>query len=377
MRAGHRVAGGCEIAMGIVSTEILACFQKLGDTTWTFARGPVPELRGWILRLTDDSGLVGLGYCHAMPTVSTHGEGAKAALDYLVPRLVGRESFSIAEIMQEVEHALAFQPSVKAAIDMALHDLAARRLGVPLDVLFGGRRRSTIPQARIVPLKAPAEMAKTASSLAAEGFRMIKVKWSGDPDLDVARVAAVRSAVGPDVMLTIDANQSYSAKTFIRTFARAESHGVALVEQPVAASDWDGLALITRTLPILVEADESAASVEDVHRLVADRVVDAVNLKITKLGGIRNTMAAVAICEAGGVITRLGAAFGPSLLQAVSAHVAATFRRIEVPCELSEHLHLSDDPFTDLRIDGGVIAVPTTTGCGVSLKNQVDPCKHS
>lgn len=363
--------------MGIVSTEISPCFQKLGDTTWTFARGPLPELRGWILQLADESGHVGLGYCHAMPTVSTDGAGAWAGLDYLVPRLVGREPFAIAEIMQEVEHALAFQPSVKAAIDMALHDLAARRLGVPLDVLLGGRRRATIPQGRIVPLKAPAEMAKAASSLAAEGFQMIKVKWSGDPDLDVARVAAVREAVGPDVMLTIDANQSYSAKTFIRTFARAESHGVALVEQPVAASDWDGLALITQTLPVLVEADESAASVEDVHRLVADRVVDAVNLKITKLGGIRNTMAAVAICEAGGVVTRLGAAFGPSLLQAFSAHVAAMFRRIEVPCELSEHLHLSDDPFTGLRVDGGVVAVPTTTGCGVSLKNHVDPCKHS
>lgn len=363
--------------MAIVSTEILSCLQKLGDTKWTFARGPVPELRGWILRLIDESGHAGLGYCHAMPTVSTDGEGAKAGLDYLVPRLIGRDPFAIAEIMQDVERALAFQPSVKAAIDMALHDLAARRLGVPLDVLLGGRRRATIPQGRIVPLKAPAEMAKAASSLAADGFRMIKVKWSGDPELDVARVAAVREAVGADVMLTIDANQSYSAKTFISTFARVESHGVTLVEQPVAASDWAGLGLITRTLPVLVEADESAGSLEDVHRLVADRVVDAVNLKITKLGGIRNTMAAVAICEAGGVVTRLGAAFGPSLLQASSTHVAAMFRRIEVPCELSEHLHLSDDPFTGLRVDGGVIAVPTTTGCGVSLKIHNDPCKHS
>jgi L-Ala-D/L-Glu epimerase len=53
------------------------------------------------------------------------------------------------------------------------------------------------------------------------------------------------------------------------------------------------------------------------------------------------------------------------------------FRRIEVPCELSEHLHLSDDPFTDLEIDSGMVAVPTTAGCGVSLKKHVDPCKHS
>jgi L-alanine-DL-glutamate epimerase-like enolase superfamily enzyme len=363
--------------MGIASTEILPCVQKLSDQRWTFVRGPVQELQGWTLRLTDESGQTGLGYCHALPTVSTNGEGARAGLDFLVPRLVGRDPFAIAEIMQDVENALAFQPSVKAAIDMALHDLAARRLGVSLDVLLGGRRRAAIPQGRIVPLKAPAEMADAARTLAAEGFPMIKVKWSGDPDLDVARIAAVRQAVGPTPMLTIDANQSYSAKTFIRTFARAERHDIALVEQPVPASDRSGLALITQTLPVLVEADESAGSLDDVYRLVTDRAVDAVNLKITKLGGIRNTMAAVAICEAGGIVTRLGAAFGPSLLQAFSAHVAATFRRIEVPCELSEHLHLADDPFTGFHAGGGTVPVPTAAGCGVSLKERAGSCERA
>ena len=356
--------------MAIVSTEILPCVQKLEDPHWTFVRGPVRELRGWILRLTDDSGHAGLGYCHALPTVSIDGEGARTGLEYLLPRLVGRDPSAIAEIMQEVEGALAFQSSVKAAIDMALHDLAVRRLNVPLDVLLGGRRRGAIPQGRIVPLKTPAEMADVARALAAEGFAMIKVKWSGDPALDVERIASVRCAVGPDAMLTVDANQSYSAKTFIRTFARAEQYDITLVEQPVPASDRQGLALITRTLPVLVEADESAGSLDDVYRLVADRVVDAINLKITKLGGIRNTMAAVAICEAGGVVTRLGAAFGPSLLQAFSAHVAAMFRRIEVPCELAEHLHLSDDPFTGFHVAKGVVAVPTGVGCGVSLQQE-------
>ncbi|MPZ37751.1 MAG: hypothetical protein GEU95_06755 [Rhizobiales bacterium] len=362
--------------MGIISTKILPCVQRLSDPRWAFVRGPVQELRGWTLLLTDEAGHTGLGYCHAMPTISTDGEGARAGLDFLLPRLIGRDPFAIAEIMQEVENALAFQPSVKAAIDMALHDLAARRLGVPLDVLLGGKRRATIPQGRIVPLKAPAEMAEVARALVDEGFPMIKVKWSGDPDLDVARVAAVRQAVGANAVLTIDANQSYSTKTFIRTFARAEQYDIALVEQPVPAFDRQGLALVTRTLPVLVEADESAGSLDDVYRLVADRAVDAINLKITKLGGIRNTMAAAAICEVGGVVPRLGAAFGPSLLQAFSAHVAATFRRIEVPCELSEHLHLTDDPFTGLHAGGGIVTVPTATGCGVSLKKHIDSCER-
>ena len=356
--------------MSIISAELLPCAQRFTDTRWAFVRGPIAELRGWLLRLSDEAGNVGVGYGHAMPTISTHGEGVKAGLEFLRPRLVGRDPFAVAEVMQDVDNALAGQPSVKAAIDMALHDLGARRLGIPLDVLLGGRRRSTIPQGRIVPLKAPAEMAEVARALATEGFAMIKLKWSGDPDLDVARVAAVRQAVGPGVTLTLDANQSYSAKTFIRTFARVESFDVALVEQPVPASDWDGLALITQTIPAAVEADESAGSVDDVFRLVSDRVVDSVNLKITKLGGIRKTLAAATICHASGVACRLGAAFGPSLLQAFSAHVAAVFPRIEVPCELSEHLHLTDDPFTTLPVAGGVVSVPTGIGCGVALRHS-------
>ncbi|MBM3528848.1 MAG: dipeptide epimerase [Alphaproteobacteria bacterium] len=354
--------------MSIVSAELLPCVQRLTDTRWAFVRGPLSELHGWTLRLADEAGHIGFGYGHAMPTVSIHGAGAKAGLDYLLPRLIGRDPFSIAEIMQDIDNALAGQPSVKAAIDMALHDLAARRLGVSLDALLGGRRRAAIPQGRIVPLKPPAEMAEVARALAAEGYPMIKLKWSGDPDLDVARTAAIRQAVGPATTLMLDTNQSYSAKTFIRTFARVERFDIALVEQPVPAADRDGLALITRTIPASVEADESAGSVDDVFRLVSDRVVDSINLKITKLGGIRKTLAAATICHAGGVSCRLGAAFGPSLLQAFSTHVAAVFHTLESPCELSEHLHLTDDPFTPLLMKDGLIAVPTAIGCGVALR---------
>jgi L-Ala-D/L-Glu epimerase len=353
--------------MRIISAAAKPCVQQLADPGWTFARGKVPELNGWTILLTGDDGTVGLGYVNALPIVTTHGAGAKAACDFLLPRLVGRDPFGIAEIMAEVEAALAFQPSVKAAIDMALHDLIARRLGVSIDVLLGGRRRQRIPQGRILALKAPGEMAAIARDIVGQGYRMVKVKLSGDAELDIARVAAVREAVGPAVMLTVDANQTYSAKGMIAAFRHMEKHDVALVEQPVPAADWAGLKLISQTLPVAVEADESAASVGDVFRLVSDRVADVINLKITKLAGIRNAIAAAQICEAGGVGCRLGAAFGPALLQGFSAHVAASFARLEFPCELSEHLHLTDDPFTPLPVVDGAIAVPEGPGCGVTF----------
>jgi len=354
--------------MKITAATLQPCAQALGDAQWKFARAQVPQLEGWVLCLDDDEGHRGLGYAHAIPAISTHGEGARAGLELLAPRLVGRRVDDLAALLEEADAALAYQPTVKAAIDMALHDLLARRLGVPVHVLLGGRLRDAVPLSRIVPIKAPQAMAETAARLAAEGYRQLKLKLSGDTAVDVQRVAAVRAAVGDAVVLTLDPNQSYGAKQMIAAFSKMERHDIALIEQPVPAADVAGLALLTRTLPVAIEADESAQTVRDVFRLVAERAVDVINLKITNLGGLRRFMQAVRICEAGQVACRMGAAFGPALMQAMSLQAACVLRSLPYACELSEHLHLQDDPFTALPVHDGMLALPPGPGCGVAYR---------
>lgn len=353
--------------MQIVDVRIRPCTQRLRDPSWKFARATVAQLEGHVLALTDELGTTGLGYVHAIPAISTHGAGAQAALALLTPVLADRKVDDLAAIVEEVDAMLAFSPSVKAGIDMALHDLLARRLGVPVHVLLGGRMHDRIAQSRILPIKAPAEMAAKAAALAEEGYAQLKLKLSGDTSLDVARIAAVRDAAGPGVKLTLDPNQSYTAKQMMSAFARMERHDIALIEQPVPAADWAGLSLLTRTLPVAIEADESAQTVHDVFRLVAERAVDVINLKVTKLGGLRRFLQAVRICEAGNVGCRVGAAFGPSLMQAMSMQAASVVKSLPFACELSEHLHLLDDPFTPLVVDRGSIDVPRVAGCGVDF----------
>jgi len=285
------------------------------------------------------------------------------------PRLVGRRADDIASVMEEVDATLAFNPTVKAGIDMALHDLLARRLGVPVYVLLGGKLRDTVALSRILPIKAPDEMAAIAARLAGEGYRQLKLKLAGDTATDLQRIAAVRAAVGDGVVLTLDPNQSYSAKQLIAAFPKMERHDIALIEQPVPAADIAGLALLTRTLPVAIEADESAQSVRDVFRLVSERMVDAINLKVTNLGGLRHFMEAVRICEAGQVACRMGAAFGPALMQAMSLQAACIPKALPYACELSEHLHLQDDPFTDFPVQDGMLVLPTGPGCGVTYRD--------
>jgi len=356
--------------MKIVDASVVDCTQRLRDPSWTFARATVPRLEGQVLVLTDDIGTRGLGYVHAIPAISTHGAGAQAALALLAPLLVGRRVDDLAAIVAEVDATLAFNPSVKAGIDMALHDLLARRLGVPVHTLLGGGLHARIAQSRILPIKEPTAMAAKAAELAAAGYRQLKLKLSGDTALDVARIAAVRDAAGPGVALTLDPNQSYDAKQMMGAFARFERYDIALIEQPVPAADWAGLALLSRTLPVAIEADESAQTVHDVFRLVAERACDVINLKITKLGGLRRFQQAVRICEAGNVACRVGAAFGPALMQAMSLQAASTIQALPFACELAEHLHLLDDPFTEVAVHDGAIDVPRTPGCGVQFNDR-------
>ncbi len=353
--------------MEIVEARFEPCTQRLRDPSWKFARATVPQLEGHLLVLTGDDGTRGCGYVHAIPAITTHGGGAAAALSMLAPMLVKRRVDDLAGIVEEIDATLAFNASVKAGIDMALHDLQAQRLGVPLHVLLGGRLHDRIAQSRILPIKTPAEMATNAATLAEAGYRQLKLKLSGDTLLDDARIGAVRDAAGADVVLTLDPNQSYSAKQMMSAFARFERHDIALIEQPVPATDWAGLALLTRTLPVAIEADESAATVHDVYRLVSDRACDVINLKVTKLGGLRRFMQALRICEAGNVGVRVGAAFGPALLQAVGVHAASVVKALPFACELSEHQHLQDDPFTELPVENGWIEVPRRSGCGVAF----------
>lgn len=354
--------------MRIAQARITPCTQRLKDPSWKFARAQVPQLEGWLLQLTDDDGHTGLGYAHAIPAITTQGSGAQAALQFLLPRLQGRRVDSIAEVVEEIDATLNYAASVKAAIDMALHDLQARRLGVPVHVLLGGALHTRLPQSRILAIKPPAEMAAQAAALAAEGYSQLKLKLSGDTALDAQRIAEVRSAAGAAVRLTLDPNQSYSAKQMLSAFARFERHDIALIEQPVPAADWAGLALLTRTLPVAVEADESAQTVHDVFRLVSERMVDVINLKVTKLGGLRRFMQAAKLCEAGGVGVRVGAAFGPALLQAMGLQAACTVAQLPMACELAEHLHLLDDPFEPLPVVQGSLVLPAGPGCGVGLR---------
>jgi L-alanine-DL-glutamate epimerase-like enolase superfamily enzyme len=250
-----------------------------------------------IVTIVSDEGTRGHGYASATPHMGATREGLMVALEHFQPLLIGRDPLAIEATLMALDDRINGNNQAKAGIDCALHDLNARALDQPLCNLLGGKLRDSVPILRILAIKTPAEMAAQAQTLVDAGYRYLKIKVHGDVEEDVACVAAIRERVGKDVHLTIDANQSYSVKNAIAAINRMAPFNIDLVEQPVPVGDFEGLALVTRTVPITVEADEAAGSLAEVYQLVTRRAVDAVSLKIPKLGGFRNTIAAARLCE--------------------------------------------------------------------------------
>lgn len=351
----------------IVAVEITSCIMPKEDPKWAFALAANPLSEGWILGLRTDDGVTGYGYGSSTPHMGATYDGLKTSLESFRSTVEKRDPFDLEPILMALDRKVRGSYQAKAAIDCALHDLQAKLLGLPLNKLLGGTVREEVPILRILALKPPAEMAANAKKLVAQGYRYLKIKVHGDVEEDVARVKAIRKAVGPAVHLTIDANQSYTVKNAIRSLNMMVEYNVELAEQPVRIDDLRGLKLVTDSVPITVEADESANSLEEVVRLVNERIVDAVSLKIPKLGGLRNTIAAARICEAGAIKYRLGASVGSCLLAAHGMHVAAALRGVDYACELAEHVRLLNDPFEGMPIEKGMARLPKGNGVGVRL----------
>ena len=355
--------------MIITSVEFEPCVMSLEDKNWTFALGTFSSSRGCIVRLRSDDGHVGYGYANSSPHMGSTFEALPAELEHFKPHVLGKDPFAIEAILMALDRSLVGARQAKAGIDCALHDLCARALGVPLYNLLGGKVRDKVPVLRILAIKTPAEMAATAAKLLDQGYRYFKIKVHGHVEDDVARVKAIRERVGEDAHLTIDANQSYSPKDAIMAINRMAQYRLDLVEQPVARHDLKGLELVTRSVPVTIEADESAGTIDEIMRLVSNRIVDAVSLKIQKLGGLRNALAAARICEAGDVKYRLGAHVGTRLGNAHAIHLAAALPGVDYACELGEFSRMFNDPFAGIEVVNGELAVPTGPGCGVEPTN--------
>jgi o-succinylbenzoate synthase len=260
--------------------------------------------------------------------------------------------------------------AARMAVDCALHDLAARRAGLPLYRHLGGQRNRVVTDMTL-SVGEPAALAAAAAEHQAAGFDCIKVKLNahGDP---LARMRAVRDAMGPGARVRIDANQAFSPGEAIRFITALEDDGlgVELVEQPVPAGDWDGLARVTRSVSIPIMADESVWTAQDLQRLIDTGAGSMVNIKLAKTGGLLPSLQLASQARAAGI----GVLVGCMMESVVGISAAAAFASAlagnsgaEIPQDLDGGLWLKASPVDGgSRYDGSVITLPRTSGTGIT-----------
>jgi L-alanine-DL-glutamate epimerase-like enolase superfamily enzyme len=335
---------------------------------FTHYTGRVTHLEEVFVKLTADDGLAGWGEVRGNMSYFS-GESPASILaalrDYLGPLTVDRPLRDRAAILVDHDRALAGNAAAKAAVDLALHDLAARAAGVPLYRWLGGRRLGEVWGSECLFYGPVEEAGPGARAHVARGFRVLKVRVGLEPfALDVARVRAAREAVGDGVRLAVDANQAWPVKEAIRRIRALEPFGLDAVEQPVAARDLTGLAEVAAAVETPLMADESLYSLEDAMTLVRLRAVGLFHVKLVKAGGFRRARQLVALAEA----ARLGYVIGQMneglLATAAGAHLAlATAPKY---AELYGTDGIVDDPTPGTVHADGRIVVPEGPGLGVS-----------
>lgn len=313
-------------------------------TPYSIAYETIDRVGNVFLRLRTDGRATGCG-C-AAPDLAVTGETVESVLaairDVAEPLLQGAEVTRVALPLEALRRPLERQPSAVAAIDMALHDLLGQVAGLPLYRLLGGFRQRILTSVTlgILPHDATVELARRR---VAQGFRCLKIKGGADVDLDIARVLAVRQAVGADVALRFDANQGYTFDASVRFVRATRAAGLELLEQPTASADLDLLGRVTSAVEIPTMADESLLTLRDAFRLAGDELVDMVNVKLMKVGGLVEAQRITSLARAAGMEVMVGCMDEAAL--SIAAGLAFALARPGVTyADLDGHLDLAADP---------------------------------
>lgn len=241
-----------------------------------------------VVILSTDNGVIGYGSAASTPVITGDSqESIIGALQILATKLLGKDITNFEELLLLVQNSLVNNTSAKAAMDMALHDLVAKQLQVPLYKFLGGGK----PELKIlttVSVKDAAEMVEDAKLFVSQGFETLKIKVGLNPAEDIARLKAIRQAVGNSIHILSDANQGWDAKSALQIIdsLAANDLGIAMVEQPVKAWDYNNLKYVRDNSRIPIYADESAFSLRDVSKIISGEIADGINIKLMKSGGI-------------------------------------------------------------------------------------------
>ncbi|TDD45267.1 dipeptide epimerase [Kribbella antibiotica] len=292
--------------------------------------------------------------------------GAQACVEGpIAAALNGLGPDDLTEALRRVQNAAAGNFGAKAAVDVALHDLAARRLGISLQA-FLGSTVDTVPTDVTLSVGDADALATAAKARIADGFDVLKVKVGTDAVGDVERVRRVRDAIGPGPRLRLDANQGWSRRDAVTAIRALEDCDLELVEQPVVAGDIEGMAWVTDRVNTPILADESVYGVRDLVAVIRHGAADLINVKLAKCGGLAPARTLLELAREHGIGTAVGSMMESHVGIGAAAALVAAYPT-SVVNDLDAAWWLRDAPVIGgIRYEGSLIHLSFEPGLGVT-----------
>jgi len=327
-----------------------------------------------LVRIESDNGVVGWGEAASAPTMTGETvESMMAAVGYLLPAVAGRPAEDIAGTVKAMAARMYANNAAKAAIEMALHDLVGRATDRPAYALLGGKQRSRMAILGVISTGELASDLRDAETKKAEGYTAFKIKVGIDkPLVDGERTRRVCALLGPDALISSDANQGWSVEEAVQYVRAVTDAGLDFFEQPVHADDIAGMAAVAAAAGLIaIGADESIHSLEDIRRHHERHAARGVSLKTIKLGGMRGVMAAGRLCDQLGLNVNVSAKTGESSIACAAAtHIAAALPQIAWGLTLSNEGLADDVTARPIRIERGHVEVSDRPGLGIDVDEE-------
>lgn len=322
------------------------------------ARGGQSRYRTVFVRLVDNDGAEGWGEAAPSRYYGETADSALLAVQQFAPLLANADAWSLDAIERELEKTLRGNPAARCAVSAALHDLAARRLGVPL-WKYWGLDRAAAPRSSFTIGIAPDEATLRARVREAAHFPILKIKLGSHWDREVLRIVREEA---PRAQLRVDANAAWTAKQALSMLDALHEVGVDMLEQPLPPQDLAGLRFVRERAAIAVVADESCLVASDIPKLAG--VVDGVNIKLAKCGSLREALRMIAVARAHDMRVMCGCMIETTLGIAAAAH----FSPLLDDADLDGAALLSDDPFEGPGIPHGQVTLGDAPGLGVTRR---------
>ncbi|WP_195892063.1 mandelate racemase/muconate lactonizing enzyme family protein [Bacillus niameyensis] len=329
-----------------------------------------------MVKLTDEDGFVGWGegspsYLWSSETIET----VIATLEnYFIPSIIDADIYDIDEFHSRMEKAIgpAFStshPIAKCALDTAIHDLKAHRLGVNISEMWGLCRNKEVTLSWTVSADNLQQAKLIVEEGLSQGYQNFNVKLGADPILDVQLCHYIKKMV-PNGFLWGDANGGYTFNEATKYISSLEDAGLDLLEQPFSSNDWSNWKRFKNFASIPIAVDEAIVSPKDLMEWIKQDLITAFTTKVTRNGGLYPSFQCAIIAQQANLLILSSGLTETGLGLATNLHLACAFG-IDLPCAWNGPQFLGDDILTKpLNIEAGRIQLPSGPGIGVEVDEE-------